>query len=123
MSKKTKDIKYSELNTHKKYTSKISFKIPNLVFVNNSKTNFYKNVNNKNKQNKTIIKSESNKILRKQNSELDNDKLTIKTCVLRTKDSTINDVKKYDANKYKFNFELLDKTKIKDDININVILI
>ena len=77
MSKKTKDIKYSELNTHKKYASKISFKIPNLISVNNSKTKFYEIISNKYKQSKTIIKSESNKILRKHNSELDNDKLTI----------------------------------------------
>ena len=132
MSKEYKEFNYNNINKFigdykkKGKSKKLLSKTINLNNINN---NFNKKINKyKNHKSSSCISISESEMPEKNNeqySDISDDKLTIKTTLLRNNEtrnnnnSNIND----EPNKYHINFELLSNAGINNNININMTFI
>ena len=107
-----------------KYTVDNKIKLKNkreLLKLANLK-NINMNYNKYNNKNKSCSKISENISFKTENKikEKDDDKLIIKTSLIKTKNDNKEQNKKDEKDKYHINFELLSKAGITNDININM---
>ena len=129
-----------------KHLYKINYNNCKFIGENKKKTNIKKilsktlknnnnNINNNNDRNSNITKNHKSNSCREisqsdlpenikeQCSNLSEDKLTIKTTLLKPIKIDKNNIKKDDQKKYHINFELLTNANINNNININMTFI
>ena len=107
-----------------KYTVDNKIKLKNkreLLKLANLK-NINMNYNKYNNKNKSCSKISENISFKTENKikEKDDDKLIIKTSLIKAKNDNKEQKKKDEKDKYHINFELLSKAGITNDININM---
>ena len=107
-----------------KYTVDNKIKLKNkreLLKLGNLK-NININYNKYNNKNKSCSKISENISFKTENKikEKDDDKLIIKTSLIKAKNDNKEQNKKDEKDKYHINFELLSKAGITNDININM---
>ena len=108
--------KYTVDNKIKLKNKRELLKLTNLKNIN---MNFNNKYNNKNKSCSKISENISFKT-DNQIKEKDEDKLIIKTSLIKPKNGNNEQKKKDEKDKYHINFELLAKAGINNDININM---
>ena len=121
---------FTKINYNNKYKNKGDNKkkeyIKNLLsktLNNKNVLNSNKEKNSKKKSHRSISESELPGKIKDKYSDLSEEKLTIKTTLLKSKEKQNKDLIKEEPNKYHINFELLSNSDINDDININIAFI
>ena len=129
MSKNFSKIHYNNINKpigdNKKKANfkKLLSKTMNINF-NNNVINSNKKKSNKKKSYHSISELElPPEKIKEKNSDLSEEKLTIKTTLIKSKEKQYKNIENEELNKYHINFELLSNAGINDDININIAFI
>ena len=131
MSKHLYKIKYNKIenyNEQNKKSSNIKKVLSKTLHINNMNLNKVNNNLEKNSNKKKIVKNNSYRAIseseiKEKNSHINDDKLTIKTTLLKSKEKQNTRIDNNDPNKYHINFELLANARINNNINIHMTFI
>ena len=114
------NVEHKKMLNNKNILSK-TLNLNNINNINSTNLNTNKYKNRKSNSCSFISESELPENMKNHYSDLSDDKLTIKTTLLKTNEAKNLNIKNdNEPNKYHINFELLSNAGINDNININM---